>query len=141
MRHILLNGGHHIDLFETVHELPARRHLHLNAYLVQDAGIGATPADINHRFARLGQLLAAGKSQDAQTELENLHYAFYFALAQFSPAQLAFGVLVAAVDGQPATDYSESALGRLVQQLSEWGLSAGMVEAETADVKKNSQLS
>ncbi|MET4106044.1 hypothetical protein [Hymenobacter sp. UYP22] len=137
MRNILLSGGHHIDLYETVHELPARRHLHFNAYLVQGAGIGNTPQDINERFARVGQLIAADKTQDAVTELENLHYAFHFALEQFSPTQLAFGVLIAAVNGQPQTDFSEAALTKLVGQLSEWGLTAQLVEAEVSDVKKN----
>lgn len=56
MRNIPLPDGHHLDLYQTVHQLPARRHLHFNAYLVQAGGIGATPAGINHRFARAGQL-------------------------------------------------------------------------------------
>ncbi|WP_426491067.1 hypothetical protein [Hymenobacter sp. 102] len=140
MRTLSLPAGHTIDLFQTVHELPARRHLHFNALLVQAGGIGNTPQDINDRFGRVGQLLAAGKTAEAITEFENLHYAFHFALSQFSPTQQSFGVLVAAVDGQPVADFSPDALTRLLEQLSGWGLSAGMVEAEVSDVKKNCQL-
>jgi len=79
---------------------------------------------------------SAGKTQEASVELENLHYAFHFALSQFSPTQLAFGVLVATVDGEPVADYSEKALTQLVKRLSSYGLTAGMVEAETSGVKK-----
>lgn len=141
MRTLPLPNGATISLYQSVHELPARRHLLFNCYLVQAAGIGSTPADINHRFARVAQLLEAGKSNDARVELENLHYSFHFALDKFSPEQLAFGMLVAEVDGQPVTDWSEPAMQRLVEQLSAQGLTAGMVEAEVSDVKKNCQLS
>jgi hypothetical protein len=140
MRLLTLPNQHTISLYQTPHELPARRHLLFNCYLVQGAGIGNTPADVNHRFARVGQLLTAGKTQDATTELENLHYAFQFAFDKFSPEQLAFGMLVAAVDGVLCTDFSEEALTRLVKQLSDWGLTANMVTAEVEDVKKNSLL-
>ncbi|MDF7810700.1 hypothetical protein [Hymenobacter sp. YC55] len=141
MRLITLPAQHTINLYQTVHELPARRHLHYNCYLVQAAGIGNTIDDVNHRLSRLGQLVAAGKQQDAAVELENLHYALHWAIEKFSPEQMAFGMLIAAVDGVPLTDFSEENLKRLLDQLSDWGLTTGMVTAEVEDVKKNSRLS
>ncbi|SNC62232.1 hypothetical protein SAMN06265337_0629 [Hymenobacter gelipurpurascens] len=141
MRQLSLNPLHSIKLYQTVHELPARRHLAFNTYIVQQGGIGSTPDDINQRFSRTGQLIAAGMLQEAGTELANLHYAFHFALEQFSPQQLAFGCLIAEVDGQPVTDYSEAALQALLEQVSEYGLTMEMVTTEVEDVKKNYRLS
>jgi hypothetical protein len=141
MRNLALSAGHHLDLYESIHELPAHRHLWLQCYLVQDAGIGSTVEAINQRLARLGQLVSAGAQSEALTELENLHYTFHFALEQFAPEQLAFGCLVAQVDGAPVEDYSEAGLQRLLRQLGAWGLTAGMVEAEVLSVKKNSRRS
>lgn len=137
MRTIQLSSDHSISLYQSAQELPARRHLAFNCYLVQQGGIGSTPEDISQRFSRCGQLMAAGMHQDAATELANLHYSFQFALQQFSPLQLAFGCLLAEVDGQPVTDYSEPALQALLARLSEQGLTQTMVTAEVEDVKKN----
>jgi len=138
MRTLPLADGHIVTLYQSMHELPAQRHSEFQCRLVQAAGIGSTMADVNKHFERLAQFMAAGRSADAADELAHLHYNFNFALEQFSPETLAFGCLVAAVDGQPTPAKCEDdGLQELLNQLSGWGLTAGLVEDICQEVKKN----
>ncbi len=137
MRLIALASPHTVELYQSIFELPASAHLEFKCYLAQELGIGADTASVERHFQALAAFVAAGQTTEALDELAHLHYSFQFQLEQFSPASLAFGCLVARVDGQPVTDRSEAGLTRLRAQLSGWGLSAGMVAEELETVKKN----
>ncbi|WP_345114416.1 hypothetical protein [Hymenobacter algoricola] len=138
MRTISLHDGHTVDLYQSMHELPAQRHSEFQCRLVQAGGIGSTMVDVTKHFERLAQFLAAGRTEDATEELAHLHYAFNYCLEQFSPASLAFGCLVASVDGTAtATKVEDDGLRQLLDRLSGWGLTQGMVEDICQDVKKN----
>lgn len=141
MRTVALTKPHTCTVYESIFELPEGRRIEFNSYLVQDLGVGADYASVERHFANVTAFLAAGQAAEAIEEVANLHYNLNFMLEKFSPQSLAFGVLVAEVDGVPATDLTESGLTALRDRLSALGLTAGLVEAEVATVKKNCKRS
>jgi hypothetical protein len=137
MRLITLPDSHTVLLYQTPQELPAGLHSEFQHWCLRAAGIGSGPGAIDAHFATTGALLAAGRVEEAADALALLHYSFNDSFDNFSSRQLAFGCLVAEVDGQPWTDRSETGLQRLLALLSSLGLSEEMVATEVADVKKN----
>ena len=140
MRLLPLAAPHTVELYQSIFELPASAHVEFKCYLAQELGVGADTASVERHFQALAAFVAAGQTTEALDELAHLHYNMGFMLDKFSPASLAFGCLVARVDGQPVTDRSEAGLTRLRDQLSGWGLTAGLVAAELDEVKKNYKL-
>ncbi|MGI4869716.1 MAG: hypothetical protein ACRYFX_00910 [Janthinobacterium lividum] len=136
MRLLNLPSGHSLFLYGSIFELSAEDHSWFEHWLVRDSGIGSGAAAIERHFAGTAALLAAGRNAEAGDALALLHYAYADTLDRLNPKQMAFGCLVAQVDGQPWTDRSEEGLRRLISQLSEWGLTQGQVEQEVATAKK-----
>jgi hypothetical protein len=137
MRLIPLPSGTSFKLYGSIFELQAGRHAEFQHWLVRDADIGADAAAIEARFGTTMALLGAERCAEAGDALALLLYAFNDALDKFSPRQLAFGCLVAEVDGRPCNDFTEEGLRRLIEELSAAGLTEGMVVDEVNEVKKN----
>jgi hypothetical protein len=137
MRQLTLPYGTTVKVFSSIFEFRAGRHAEFQHYLVRDSGIGSGAEAIERHFAQTTALLAAGRTDEAGDALALLHYAFMDTLDKFNPKQLAFGCLVAEVDGRRCVDFTEDGLRRLITELSTAGLTQGMVEQEIAEVKKN----
>jgi hypothetical protein len=141
MRVLSLAAGTTLKLYSSIMELPTGRHAEYQHWLVRGAGIGAGAGAIERHFAQVSSLLAANRQQEAGDALALLHYAFADTLDRLSPADLAFGCLVAEFDGQPCHDFTEEGLRRLLAALSAAGLTVGLVAQELEQVKKNSRPS
>ena len=137
MRLLPLPAGPQVKLYQSIFELPAGRHAEFQHWLVRDADIGADAAAVEARFGSTMSLLAAERVAEAGDALALLLYCFNDMLDKFSPRQLAFGCLVAEVDGRPCQDFTEEGLRRLIDELSAAGLTEGMVVDEVSEVKKN----
>jgi hypothetical protein len=137
MHIVALPDGHSFAMYHSALELPARRHLEYQCRLVQDSGIGSDMDAVYAHLAKAGRLVAAGKQTEAGDELANLHYNLNFLLERFSPRHLSFACLITQIDGQPVPwDPTEEGLQRVIEQLSELGLTEGILQAEFEDVKK-----
>lgn len=133
MRTLSLLDGHTVTYFISAHEITAGRYAEFQYYQTQDAGIGSDSAAVEQHFASLSARLAAAQEDPTQLvlaadELALLHYNFQFMRTRFHPKHLSFGVLIQAVDGQPATDLSEVGLTDLLARLSIYGLTQGQLE-------------
>jgi len=142
MQTVPLGDAHHVSLYQSIFELPAGRHATMQQYLVQAAGIGSSIGAVQRHFEQLAALMVAAQQEphrlgEAADELANLHYNVQFMLEKFDPTQLAFGCLVAAVDGVPVTDLSEQGLKELLLRLSAMGLTQGQVSELLTDVKQD----
>ncbi|MCC3156426.1 hypothetical protein LJ737_04210 [Hymenobacter sp. 15J16-1T3B] len=139
MKTLALTAPHTISVYESMHELPVLRHAEFQVYRLYETGIGGDDGAISRHFAQLHQFLAAGRVDDAIDQAANLQYAHDFAVDRFAPNSLAFGCLVAAVDGEPATDLSEAGLRALLARLDGLGLTVGHVQEVVDAVKKKVQ--
>lgn len=141
MRTIPLSLRHTCTLYQSITELPEARRVEFNCYLMQQTGIGTDVASVQRHFESVMGFLGADQKAEAIDALVLLMYNVQFALEKFSPQSLAFGCLVASVDGVPTNDLTEEGLTALRDRLSGYGLTAGMVDEEVAAVKKNFKMS
>ncbi|RSK29844.1 hypothetical protein [Hymenobacter metallilatus] len=133
MRTLSLGNNHQLQYYQSILELPAARHLEYQCYAALQAGVGATEADAQ-RHEQLAAYFGSrpGKEQQQFLALSNAHYARHFAETHYSPTRLAFAVLVASVDGEPAMDITEDGLHALLSHLD----TLGLTDAHTMEALK-----
>jgi hypothetical protein len=141
MHTLTLTGGHTAFVYLSAHEVPIKHYVEFQHYHMRDVGIGSSVADVERHFANLFARVGALASDPEQVglvgdELALLHYNMNFMLERHNPGHLAFGALVAAVDGQACTDLSEEGLEALLTKLAEYGLTQGQVEDTIASFLK-----
>lgn len=110
-------GRHTITMYEGIEELPIKRYHKFNKMLLVDAGIGGDLTDVDRHIQRAQMYIGQEKKEFAKTELENLRQAIYMVQNEVSPKTLAFACLVAAIDGEPCDDISDSGLAMLSEKI------------------------
>lgn len=139
MRKIDLADGHAVSVFTSIYELTAERYNEFQCYMAQATEIGSDEGSIEQHFARLGDFIGHERTAEALDELALLHYNFNFIRVRFNPLQLGFGLLVAKVDNEPCTDFTEDGLTALIHQLSGYGLTQGQITEAVEIAKKKVQ--
>lgn len=122
---------------ESIKELPIHRFSEFQKYLLQDSGIGSDIESIYRHSEKLDIFLASNKVQEAINERANQHFNFFYMLNRISITHLTFAVFVDSIDDKPVTDYSESNLLLVCEQLGKVnGLQRQELESILEDVKK-----
>lgn len=133
-------GKHTVEYYDTIDALPiVRFHKYQKALLV-DAGVGGDIVAFDKRVERVQRFLAAGKSEQAQRELENLRQCVFLIQQGTQPCHLAFAALVTKIDGKPCDDLSDDALARIVQRLADAPASELTAQLEAVKKKIDSEL-
>ena len=125
-----------IDLYDSIHELPAALETKMQGYLMEDTGVGNAPHQLLNHLTRALQLIDKTPNQ-AKTEVENAVYCYQNALDNYDAKKLAWACLIRSVNGETLADHSETHLKELIISLSDNGLSAGTIEETLETVKKN----
>lgn len=135
MRTIQL-GTHTVTLHNSAKELPANRYSQHQKYCLLDIGVGSDSGSIERHFERLDKFIASAMVAEAAEERTNLHFNLFYQLQEVNFKGLAFACLVHEIDGVPLTDFSEENLQKVIDTLSEFGLSQTILENELDQVKK-----
>ena len=106
-------GKHTVEYYDTIEELPIVRFHKYQKMLMVDAGVGSDIAAFDQRIEKARRFLIAGKSDQAQLELENLRQCVFLIQSELSPNHLAFAALVSSIDGKPCTDLSDEGLRKV----------------------------
>lgn len=119
-------GGHTLEIYDAIDELPIVRFHKYQKLLLIDAGIGADLSAFDQRIERTKRFLADGKPEKAGKELENLRQAVYFIQNGFSPKHRAFAALVRKIDGKEVepTDAGLDEVTKGLQDVTESELTA-----------------
>lgn len=126
-----------ISLYTSIKELPIETSKKFQHYLLQDVGIGNTIEEVDEHLSRLMEFLRSDKKDDAVEETKNLRFNLFSMLSEWHFKSLSFACLIRDVNGEPVKDYSPEGLNKLIEKLSEAGLSNSMVEDALEEVKKN----
>ena len=137
MHTLTLQDGHTAAVYLSAHEVPIKHYVEFQHYHMRDVGIGSSVADVDNHFAKINARVGALATDPEQLpyvadELVLLQYNFNFMVEREHPSHLAFGALVAQVDGQPCTDLTEEGLALLLARLADYGLTRGQVEDTVA---------
>lgn len=134
-------GKHIVELYENIEELPITRFHKFNKFMLIDANIGATTTDIDKHLQKIVLLINAKRYDDANTELQNMRQNIAFCFQNINPTCLAFATFIRKLDGRIIEDITDSALQKIVDEISDATISD--IKNEVAAQKKNidSQLS
>lgn len=120
---------------DDIDELPIKLFNAANEYSMQDFEIGNQMTDVDRHEQRIEMLLASGKYQEAIQVQKNKRATYYAMLNRINYKALTFACHVRSIDGVPVTDYAPPALMRMMDSLSDDGLTMNMVK-QTLDVLK-----
>lgn len=127
-------GGHKVEIYDGIDQLPILRFHAFNKMLLIDAGIGSNLADFDNHIERVTRFMQAGDNDNAAKELANMRQNVYMIQQGVSPEHLAFAALVKSIDGEPCDDITTDGLTRTLETLRE--ATRQEIAAETEAAKK-----
>ena len=127
-------GGHTLELYDSVNDLPIGRFHDYNRSLMLDAGIGGDMEAVDAHMAKIVAFLKAGKTDLAAGEMENLRQGLWLVMNGMTPRHSAFASLIASVDGKSTDGWTDSQLDALLKELPD--IPVGELVKELDGVKK-----
>ena len=112
-------GGHRVEMYDAIDELPIVRFHKYQKLLLLDAGIGGDIAAFDQRIEKTRRFLMAGKTDKAQKELENLRHCVFLMQKGISPQHRALAVLITKIDGVEYNDISDDGLTKVLEILQD----------------------
>ena len=133
-------GKHTVEFYDTIEELPIVRFHKYQKLLLVDAGIGSDIAAFDQRIEKTRRFLMAGKSEQAQQELENMRQCVFLIQSGVNPKHRAFAALVTKIDGQDCTDIGDDALAAITEKLNDVPESELTAQLEAVKKKIDGEL-
>ena len=130
-------GKHEVEVYDSIETLPMVRFHKFQKCALIDSGVGGDIAAFDQRIEKARRYLMAGKSDKAQTELENLRQCVFLVQSELNPKHLAFAVMVSKIDGKECSDLTDDGLRRTLALLDD--CPADEVTATLAAVKKKNR--
>lgn len=127
-------GGHTLELYDSVNDLPIGRFHDYNRSLMLDAGIGGDMEAADAHMAKIVAFLKAGKTDLAAGEMENLRQGLWLVMNGMTPRHSAFASLIASVDGKSTDGWTDSQLDALLKELPD--IPVGELVKELDGIKK-----
>lgn len=131
---IVKSRKHEIKFYDSIKEMPISRYNLMQAYLMQDSGIGSTMVDVEQHFRNLDIFLSSGKIQQAITERQNLHINFYALINKIDNRSKSLACMAHSIDSTLIGD-TDDEICKVVDLIKD--LSVGTFEEISEELKKN----
>lgn len=128
-------GGHKVEMYDSIDQLPILRFHAFNKMLLIDAGVGSDLADFDSHIERVTRFMQSGDTDNAAKELANMRLNVYMIQQGVSPEHLAFAALVKSVDGVACDDLTTDGLTKTLEMLKEATRQETAAETEAAKKK------
>ncbi|WP_428668108.1 hypothetical protein [Runella sp.] len=125
-----------LELHDSM-SIPAVAENFFHFYLINQSGTGSTIEDVRRHYSGAILRLQTEDLAGAVIELENADYTLQNMAMNFNPLHCAWACLIANIDGEPLKNYDHDYLQGIVQQCSDDGLTATILNESLEDVKKN----
>ena len=129
-------NGHTVEYFDSIDDLPIKRHHRFNEFIALKSGIGSTVQDVDEHIMGIVQMVNRGDKEVAINKLLNMGQSLKFAIENVDPQSMAFAVLVNKIDGVDQNDTSDHGLNKVIGLLSEIKISYSMIKSIVEFVKK-----
>lgn len=129
-------NGHTVEYFDSIDDLPIKRHHRFNEFIALKSGIGSTIQDVDEHIMGIIQMVNRGDKEVAINKLLNMGQSLKFAIENVDPQSMAFAVLVNKIDGKETSDISDHGLNKVIGLLSEIKISYSMIKSIVEFVKK-----
>ena len=127
---------HTINLYDGIENLPITLFSKIQKFQLIEQGVGSTIGDFDKHFEQIIEFLKHDKKDKAIKELSNVRHLFWHSLNEVNPSHLGFCCLVQSINGKEIVDYSDNALEKIKEKLSDIGLTQKLLQE--ADLKKKS---
>ena len=117
MREVELNKKK-VKIYDSIEELPIERFHKYNKYYLIDTCLGSDISDIDMHIQRAIQFIGSQKEK-AVTELENLRRGLHLINETINSKHLAYGVLIAEIDGVRMDDLSDEGIRRTLEKIND----------------------
>lgn len=107
-------GGHKLEIYDSIDELPVKRFHKFNKYMLVDSNIGSDLNDITASVQRIEAFVVKNDAKNALQGLANLRESLFLIAQEKNIRHLSFMPLIKSIDGQPVTDISDENLERLL---------------------------
>lgn len=127
---------HKVEFFSSIKDLPFERFNEFNRYAMLDSEIGNTMEDFDKIVIRINEFLKKDLKEESIKELLNLRLVVNNVLSGTSHKGLSFACLIKKIDGEVVDDFSSDNLKKILQKLSDGGMTIGNVVDSSNEVKK-----
>jgi ketopantoate reductase len=125
-----------VKLYDDIESLPVKLFNLANEYSMQDFEIGNQMADVDRHENRIEVLLVNNKIPEAIQVQKNKRMAFFAMINHINYRSLMFACHIHSIDDVVVTDYSPENLQKIIDQLSDDGLTMAMVNDHLDRLKK-----
>jgi hypothetical protein len=130
MNELILHKGlkkTRVLLYSDIDQLPAERFSKINKFWMLSDELGGSFEDIDKiHFTRL--LLSLNDKNKAVKVIENMRVLVHNIINEVNPGSLAFACLIHSIDGYEVIDLSDENLKRVIEELSQKGLTAEVLK-------------
>lgn len=137
MKRTELNEQNYFITYNKADELPLKRYAKMQKYLLYKTGVGSDIESVGEHFQKLHGFINHQMMEDIEKEAENLHYNFFSILQEVSYIDLAFVNMIYSINGELLTDISEENLLRIIDWLSNNGMTHEMVSQQIQDTRSS----
>tara|TARA_B110000858_G_scaffold193882_1_gene247267 strand:- start:2042 stop:2482 length:441 start_codon:yes stop_codon:yes gene_type:complete len=134
------HNGLVIEIYDSIEERPAYRHMNFNKNLMIEAGVGS---DLNAYYAKQANIIAhieKGNKLEARQEMENLRQNLAFIMQSVSPKMIAFCYIIHSINGKKVGFMTDDKAQELIDNVLN-KVKVGFIDRILAAVKKKTNLS
>ena len=135
MMNVTINGNH-LEMYDSIDELPFSRFQEFNRALLIDTGLGSDFAAFDRHIEMARRYNADGKQQQVEQALLNLRQSLSFAMEKISPESQAFVCLIHRMNGREIDNFSPDNITRVIKELSRKGLTVAKIRGILETIKK-----
>ena len=129
-------NGKDVVLYDSIHEMPITNFQQYNMYLLMDAEIGSTIADVDMHYDRLLGMIRVGNYETLEAELLNYKQNLHFILMKVDLKLKSFLALLYKVNGKFVNHSDEAEVEEIGKDLLKRKLSFGQVVEVLNEIKK-----
>ena len=132
-------GDLKIKLYSSSEDLPIKRYVKFQKYLLIDSGVGSDIEAIGGHFAKLFEYQTHNLTEQALQETKNLYYNFYLIISEVSALGYSFCCLIHSINDEEITDFSEENLAVLLERINKAKASQKEIAEKVSAIKKKIQ--
>lgn len=111
-------GGHQIELYSGIDEMPMANYHKFNKYIMFESGLAPDANGVIGHLSKMNELLMAKEYDKLGIELQSTYQSVHFIMNELSPVSMAFACMVRKIDGKEVNDLSDDAIRLLSYKLN-----------------------
>jgi hypothetical protein len=126
-------------LYADIDQLPAERFSKVNKFWMLHDELGSSFEDVDKiHITRL--LIALEDKEKSKKVIDNMRVLIHNIINEVNPESMAFACLVHSIDGKEINDLSDENLKRVIKELSDKGLTVGLLKKKLETSGKVSMM-